>query len=35
MVISTVDTVRGVANGNNRSDLAVAVRLHGEGEAPR
>ena len=29
-VISTVDTIRGVANGNNRTDLAVAVRLHGE-----
>jgi hypothetical protein len=28
-VISTVDTVRGVANGVNRVDLAVAVRLHG------
>ena len=27
-VISTVDTVRGVANGNNRPDLSIAVRLH-------
>jgi biopolymer transport protein ExbD len=29
-VISTVDTVRGVANGNNRPDLSIAVRLHGD-----
>ncbi|HET9619944.1 MAG TPA: biopolymer transporter ExbD [Kofleriaceae bacterium] len=27
-VISTVDTIRGVANSNSRTDLAVAVRLH-------
>jgi biopolymer transport protein ExbD len=29
-VISTVDTVRGVASTSNRPDLSVAVRLRGE-----
>jgi biopolymer transport protein ExbD len=29
-VVSTVDTIRGVANGLSRTDLSVAVRLRGD-----